>query len=239
VVANAGSRSALQNGLVEFDFAVAVFGGGEKLVEGSAVKIFSAEPDCLDLRGVVNAREGIGGKQDKVGPLSRRYGAKLGGAAEKFRGAQRGCLERGERSEPGFDEQGKFVVQAEARHAVRIHDVRAGEQGNAGAEHHPHHLLIGFEQAAVKLKFGGRPAAKAEIVRGIPATAQLGAHVSDARVGSELAVIHVAEGAKDGERGNLPGPVAAELGEKRLERESILVLRCKKTTLCFMGAKGF
>ncbi|PYT98013.1 MAG: hypothetical protein DMG38_17335 [Acidobacteria bacterium] len=91
----------------------------------------------------------------------------------------------------------------------------------------------------MKLKFGGRPAAKAEIVLGIPATAQLGAHVSDARVGSELAVIHVAEGAKDGERGNLPGPVAAELGEKRLERESILVLRCKKTTLCFMGAKGF
>src|SRR5215467_9035266 len=50
--------------------AVAALGVGEKLVEGSAVEIFSAEPDGPDLCCVVNVGEGIGGEQDEVGAFA-------------------------------------------------------------------------------------------------------------------------------------------------------------------------
>jgi hypothetical protein len=43
---------------------VAVLGVAEELVEGGAVEIFSAEPNGLNLRGVVNVGEGIGREKD-------------------------------------------------------------------------------------------------------------------------------------------------------------------------------
>lgn len=131
---------------------MAVLGVGEELVEGGAVEIFSAKPDGLNLGGVVDVGEGIGGEQDEVGALAGSDGAEFGCAAEKFRGAQSGGLQGGERSEAGFNQQSQLVMQAEAGHAVRIHGVRAGKQGHAGAEHQADHLLVRFEEAAVELE---------------------------------------------------------------------------------------
>ena len=79
-------------GLVEFGFAVAALGGGEKLIERGAVKIFSVEPDGLDLRGVVHVGEGIGREQNEVGALSGSDCTELAGAAKKLRRTQRGGL---------------------------------------------------------------------------------------------------------------------------------------------------
>src|SRR5689334_6782786 len=112
-------------------------------------------------------------------------------------------------------------MQAEAWHAVGIHGVGSGKQGNAGAEHHAHELLVRIENAAVKFKFLMRPAAEAEVVRGIPAATDFTAHVSDARVGGEMAIVHVAKGAMDGEGRNLPCRIAAELGEERLAARGV------------------
>ena len=113
---------------------MSVLSGGEELIEGGAVEILAAEPDGLDLRGAVNLGEGIGREEDEVGALSRRDGAEFRGATERFRRAQRGGLQSGERSEAGFDEQGEFVVQAETGHAVGVHGVGSGKQGHTGAE---------------------------------------------------------------------------------------------------------
>ena len=95
---------ALEHELVELGFALAVSGVIEEPVERGAVQIFSADLHGLDLRGVVNVSEGIGGKQDEVGALSRSNPAKLIGAAEKVGRAQRGGLQGGQRSKAGFDE---------------------------------------------------------------------------------------------------------------------------------------
>lgn len=46
---------------------MAVLGVGEEFVEGGAIEILAAEPDGLDLRGVVNVGEGIGGEEGEVG----------------------------------------------------------------------------------------------------------------------------------------------------------------------------
>lgn len=139
----------LGRGLFQFCFAVAVLGGFEKAIEGGAVKIFSAEPDGADLRCVVNVREGIGGEQHEVSALSGRDRTKFSGAAEEFRGAQRGGLQGGKGSEARFDEQGQLVMQAETRHAVRVHGVGAGKQRDTGAKHDSHHLLICLEELPV------------------------------------------------------------------------------------------
>ena len=52
----------------------------EKVIEGSTVEVLSAEPHGLNLSGVVNVGERIGGEENEVGALAilaRRLGVCL------------------------------------------------------------------------------------------------------------------------------------------------------------------
>ena len=89
---------------MEFAFAVAMLGGFKKALESRAIKIFAAEPNGLDLCGVVNVSEGVGAEKHKVSELAGCDGTEVRGAAEKFRGTQCAGLKRREGRKAGFDE---------------------------------------------------------------------------------------------------------------------------------------
>ena len=99
---------------MEFAFAGAVLGGFEYGVEGGAVEVFSVKPDSLNFRGVVDVSKGIGGKENKVGTPAGSNDAKFFGAAEKLSWPESPGLQRGERSESGFNKKSKFIMQAGA-----------------------------------------------------------------------------------------------------------------------------
>jgi len=140
---------------VQLAFAGAALGIFEVPVEGGAVEVFSVEPDGLNLHGVVDVGEGIGGKENEVGAFSWGDEALLSGAAEKFGGVKSGGLQRGQGSKPRFDEQGEFVVQAEVGKAERVHGIGAGQKRHACAEHESDQLLVRSEEVAVELEFDG------------------------------------------------------------------------------------
>jgi len=94
---------------VQLAFAGAALGVFEEPVEGGAVEVFSVEPGGLNLHGVVDVGEGIGGKENEVGAFSWGDEALLSGAAEKFGGVKSRGLQRGQGSKPRFDEQGASV----------------------------------------------------------------------------------------------------------------------------------
>jgi hypothetical protein len=57
---------------VQLGSAGAVLGVVQDLVEGAVVEIVALEPDGLNLGGVVDFGEGIGGEENEVGALSGR-----------------------------------------------------------------------------------------------------------------------------------------------------------------------
>src|SRR5205807_8913216 len=107
------------NESVQLPFAGAVLGVFEKVVEGSAIQVFSLEPHGLYPRSVMNVTEGIGGKKNKVGALAGSDNAEFFRSAEKLGGAISSGLQRGQRSEARLDEHRKLIVQAEAGKAIR------------------------------------------------------------------------------------------------------------------------
>ncbi len=65
---------------MQLAFAGAMLGVFEEAIEGCTVEVFSAEPHGLNLSGVVNVGEGIGGEQNEVSALAilaRRLGVCL------------------------------------------------------------------------------------------------------------------------------------------------------------------
>ncbi len=83
---------------MQLAFAGAALGVFEEPVEGGAVDVFSVQPDGVNLHGVVDVGEGIGGKENEVGTFSWCDEAELCGAGEKFGGVKRGGLQRGQGS---------------------------------------------------------------------------------------------------------------------------------------------
>ena len=80
-------------------------------------------------------------------------------------------------------------MQAEAGKAERVHGIGASQKRHACAEHESDQLLVRSEEVAVELEFSGRPATEPKIVLWLPAMAYLAAHVGEAQVGGETAVI--------------------------------------------------
>ena len=87
---------------VQLAFSGAVLGIFEEAIKGSTVEVFSAEPDGLNLCGVVNVGERIGGEENEIGALPRSDKAEFFRAAEKFGRANGGGLQRGQGSEARF-----------------------------------------------------------------------------------------------------------------------------------------
>jgi GNAT superfamily N-acetyltransferase len=103
----------------------------EHPVEGRAFVKHAARHDRADLSGIRDVHERVGIQHDEVGESSFGHGSHRGFPPEKAGRARRRGAERLGRRQSRFDEPPQFVVEAEAREAVRVHLVGSGEKGNA------------------------------------------------------------------------------------------------------------
>ena len=93
------------------------------------------------------------------------------------------------RAVPRYDEMISTMLDYLPGKAERVHGIGASQKRHACAEHESDQLLVRSEEVAVELEFSGRPATEPKIVLWLPAMAYLAAHVGEAQVGGETAVI--------------------------------------------------
>ena len=88
----------------------------------------------MDLRGVSDVCERIGGEKNKICAFSRSDEAEFFRAAEEFCWPESRRLQGGKRREAGVHKQAELIMQAETREAKRVHGVGAGEKRHSGTE---------------------------------------------------------------------------------------------------------
>src|SRR5207245_1676815 len=186
--------------------ALPIFNVCEQLVERGAIQKPAIYDDRVDLLGITDILERVGGEQHQISDVARFYCTCVFHTEKPCRIAG-GCLQRLHGGKASLDKIGKLVVQTESGHDVDSRCcVGSCHKGHSGAVESADHLKISCEVFPTQCEWIVYDIWHHLLCEAAPGDVPpVGRNVAVERLVLQVALVTKRASALPGERGHLPG----------------------------------